>query len=120
MFTRRQALAGVALALSPVPAFSALGSGPPARRDVETWPMATGWTTVLPGAAGFDPAALSAALDVGMADRSTATLVVRGGRIVAERYAEGRGARDAQEVASVGKRMLSMRTGVAIDRRMLK
>lgn len=119
MFTRRQALAGGALTLAPVQAFSAPVSGQEARPDAGTWPAAAGWATVAPGAAGFDPVALSAALDVGMADRSTSMLVVRGGRIVAERYAEGRGPRDAQEVASVGKSMLSMLTGVALDRRML-
>jgi CubicO group peptidase (beta-lactamase class C family) len=109
MFNRRQTLAGAAAVLAPNAAFAA-----------EIWPGPAGWETQAARAAGLDPAALEAALDLAMADRSTAALVVRGGRIVAERYAAGRGARDAQEVASVGKSMLAMLTGTAIDRGMLK
>lgn len=109
MITRRETLTGASVLLAPTSAFAA-----------ETWPTASGWAAAAPEQAGFEATTLNAALDLAMADRSTSALVVRGGRIVAERYAPGRGPRDAQEVASVGKSLLAMLTGIAIDRRMLK
>jgi len=83
------------------------------------WPGAD-WAKLEPAAAGFDTARLEAAVSAALADRSASVLVLRGGRIVAERYADGVDLHRSQEVASVGKSLLSVLTGVAIDEGRLK
>ena len=75
---------------------------------VEYWPALTGWDTVEPLAAGFDPQKLGAALDAAMADRSSDVLVLRGGRIVAERYAADSRVDRKQQIASAAKSMISV------------
>lgn len=107
MATRRALLAGAGAVMAG-PAFAASAAG-------AYWPTTTDWMTADPAVAGFDAAALGAALDAAMSDRTASLLVLRGGRIVAERYGPGRDLRAAQEVASVGKSMLSVLTGMAID-----
>ncbi|ODT85596.1 serine hydrolase domain-containing protein [Phenylobacterium sp. SCN 70-31] len=73
------------------------------------------WTTQSPADAGFDSERLAAAIETAMTHRSRAVLALRGGRIVAERYAPGWDADRSLEVASVGKSMLAVLTGMAID-----
>jgi CubicO group peptidase (beta-lactamase class C family) len=106
--TRRSILAGAGgLALGAAsPALAATG---------DYWPAASGWAAVAPAQAGLDAARLSAALDAAMADRSADLLVLRGGRIVAERYAAGAGVTRTQEIASAAKSMVSVLVGVCID-----
>ena len=87
----------------------------PAMAATPYWPGAGDWATVSPEAAGFDPVRLTGALDAIMARKSVSTLVLRGGRMVAERYAAGWPADRAREVASVGKSMTSVLVGMAID-----
>lgn len=71
--------------------------------------------TVDPGAAGFDVAALTAVVDDLMAGNSQAVMVLRGGRIAAERYVEGWDRHTARPLASATKSMVAMLTGMAID-----
>lgn len=111
MTTRRALLAGAG-GLVAARAFAA-----PAR---PYWPTAAEWASVTPAAAGLDAARLSAAVDVAMADRSADVLILRGGRLVVERYAEGSSPTRALEVASTGKSMLSVLVGVAIDEGKIK
>lgn len=108
MVTRREAVAslvggGVAYGLAARAA------------TAEYWPSLTKWDSVEPAAAGFDPHALDAALAAGMADRSTDILVLRSGRIVAERYAPGSDAERKQQIASAAKSMVSVLIGVCLD-----
>ncbi|WP_337188741.1 serine hydrolase domain-containing protein [Phenylobacterium sp.] len=73
------------------------------------------WTMQPPTEAGFDAERLTTAIETAMARRSRAVLALRGGRIVAERYAPGWGVERSLEVASVGKSMLAVLTGMALD-----
>jgi CubicO group peptidase (beta-lactamase class C family) len=108
MITRRQAMTSLGYGAA---ACAVAGRAAAA----EYWPTASGWETVEPAAAGFDPQALNAALDAAMADRSADILVLRGGRIVAERYAPDAGVDRKQQIASAAKSMVSVLVGVAID-----
>ncbi|MBX3484170.1 serine hydrolase [Phenylobacterium sp.] len=78
-------------------------------------PSATAWETLGPAAAGLDAGRLEAAVDAAMAARSRSVLVLRGGRIVLERYAAGWGEDRSQEVASVGKSMVAVLIAMAMD-----
>jgi len=109
MPTRRDLLAtGAGLA-------AAAASGAEAAARGAYWPGASDWAKAAPGEAGMDPARLSAALDAAMADRSVGLLVLRGGRIVAERYAQGTGPASPHQIASAAKSVVSVLVGVAID-----
>lgn len=110
--TRRFVLAGAASLVA--------GRAFAAPAAAEYWPSATEWASAEPAATGFDAAALNAAVDAALADKSQSVLVLRGGRMVAERYAPGREPRASQEVASVGKSMVSVLVGVAIDQGKIK
>ncbi len=84
------------------------------------WPRGAAWASVDPAAAGFDAARLGAAVDVGLADRSVDVLVLRGGRIVAERYAAGSGPEKTYQIASAAKSMISVLVGICIDQGRIK
>jgi CubicO group peptidase (beta-lactamase class C family) len=79
------------------------------------WPGAGDWARIGPEAAGFDPGRLDAALDAALADASAGLLVLRGGRIAAERYGEGYGPDQSLEVASVGKSLVAVLVAMGID-----
>lgn len=81
----------------------------------EYWPSASVWAQAEPGSARMDAGRLGAAVEAALADKSYAVVVLRGGRIVAERYAKGLGPSDAYQVASVAKSMVAVLVGVAID-----
>lgn len=102
--TRRALLAVAAAAATAGPALAAA-----------YWPGAGGWTTQDAGEAGFDEGRLGAALDAAMAARSRGLLALRDGRIVAERYASGWGVDRTMDVASVGKSLLAVLLGMAIE-----
>jgi CubicO group peptidase (beta-lactamase class C family) len=106
MLTRRQAMA--------VLACGAAVAGR-AEAAVEYWPGPDRWEAIEPAAAGFDPQRLNAALDAAMADRSADVLVLRAGRIVAERYAPDFNVDRKLQIASAAKSMVSVLVGVAID-----
>ncbi|MDZ4370445.1 MAG: serine hydrolase [Phenylobacterium sp.] len=105
LHTRRAILAGCTVAI-----------GAPAMAKAAYWPgSSSDWETRDPPAAGFDPVGLATAIDTVMALRTRAVIVLRGGRIVAERYAPDWGPDRQREVASVGKSMLAVLIGMAID-----
>lgn len=102
----RRGVLAAAGAIAASPALAAVGP---------YWPStASGWETLEPTAAGLDPARLTAAVDAAMAARSRAVMVLRGGRIVAERYAPGWGEDKSLEVASVGKSLVAVLIAMAI------
>lgn len=97
--TRRTALAS---------AFAALSS-PALAADPVPLPR------VAPAGAGLDPARLEAVLEAGLAGSSLSVAVARGGALVAERYAPTYGPEQAREVASVGKSLVAVLIGMAIE-----
>lgn len=101
--SRRAVLAGALAAAAPALAASAY------------WPTAADWAAIPPDAAGFDPARLAAAVETALARNSRDVLVLRAGRLVAERYAEGWGPERSLEVASVGKSLVAVLIGMAVD-----
>ncbi|HXA39638.1 MAG TPA: serine hydrolase [Phenylobacterium sp.] len=114
MITRRAAAASLALG------GLACGTAARAAAAAEYWPSLTGWEAVEPAAAGFDPQRLAAAMDAAMADRSSDVLVLRGGRIAAERYTPDGGVDRKQQIASAAKSMVSVLVGVCIDQGKIK
>ena len=106
MTTRRTVLAAGA-ALVAVPSVAA---------TTDYWPGTVDWAGREPVAAGVDPAKLSNAIDIAMADRSNSVVVLRGGRRIVERYAAGIAPASRQEVASAAKSMVSVLVGIAIDK----
>ncbi|MBL8556508.1 MAG: serine hydrolase [Phenylobacterium sp.] len=105
-FSRRAVLASAgAFAATPVLAVS----------PVPYTPAGAAWEAADPAAAGLDAAKLNAAVDAAMAARSRGVLVLRGGRIVLERYAAGWGEDRSLEVASVGKSLVAVLIAMAID-----
>jgi CubicO group peptidase (beta-lactamase class C family) len=86
----------------------------------EYWPTLTSWDAVEPSAAGFDPQKLNAALDAAMADRSSDVVLLRGGKIVAERYAADGNVDRKQQIASAAKSMVSVLVGVCLDQGKIK
>jgi CubicO group peptidase (beta-lactamase class C family) len=109
MITRREAVATLAVGAS------AYGLAARAAAPAQYWPSLTGWDAVEPAAAGFDAQKLSAAVDAAMADHSSDVLVLRGGKIVAERYAADSNVDRKQQIASAAKSMVSVLIGVCID-----
>lgn len=95
-------------------------AGTPAVAARAYWPSGRAWETRAPQAAGLDPVRLNTALDAAMAANSVSILVLSGGRIVAERYAPTWSAGRSREVASVGKSMVAVLIGMAIDDKHIK
>lgn len=114
MITRREAVASLGYGLA------ACGVVGGAAAAAEYWPTPTSWEIIEPTAAGFDPGRLNEALNAAMADRSADVIVVRGGRIVAERYAPDADMDRKQQIASAAKSMVSVLVGVAIDQRKIR
>lgn len=111
MTSRRQVIAG---------AVGAALAQPASAKDGEYWPTAATWERVEAAKAGFDAVRLNAAVEAALADRSASVIVLRGGRLVAERYAPGLDPARPLEIASAGKSMVSVLVGVALDRGMIK
>jgi CubicO group peptidase (beta-lactamase class C family) len=84
------------------------------------WPGKGRWTSLAPAAAGFDAAALSAAVSSAIADRSVGVAILRHGEIVAEAYAPSWGPSKAFQLASAAKSVLSVLVGIAIDQGYIK
>src|SRR6202453_435149 len=84
------------------------------------WPRGADWTSISPAEAGFDGAALAAAVSRAIADRSVGVIVLRGGRIVAEAYAANWGPAKSLQLASAAKSVVSVLIGIAIDQGYIK
>jgi CubicO group peptidase (beta-lactamase class C family) len=108
-FTRRRAIAAAG-ALVP----TALGARRALAQDLY-WPKGADWVSSAPSAAGFDAAALNAAVSRALAENSTGVVVLKGGRIVAEAYANGANRDSASQLASAAKSVVSTLVGIAID-----
>jgi len=80
------------------------------------WPTA-GWRDASPGAHGMDGAQLEQARDalLQQAPHMTSLLIVRGGHLVTEWYADGAAPDTLHNVMSVTKSVLSLLVGIAIQ-----
>ena len=92
---------------------TALGFNPAMAENY--WPQGKEWATVTPDAAGMDAAKLDAAVKFAMGHNSKGLLVLRGGKIVAESYADGWTQDTAGGIASATKSMVSTLVGMALD-----
>lgn len=79
------------------------------------WPRAGEWDTRAPRDAGMDAAALEEALQYAGDRNSTGLIVLRGGRIVAERYWKGWTADTTEPIFSSSKSLTSTLIGMAIE-----
>ncbi len=75
-----------------------------------TWPTATA------AEAGLDPAKLEAAVELAAAGASDSLLVIHDGRLVVERYWNGKTAQDVQQTYSGTKSLYALLIGRAIER----
>ena len=74
------------------------------------------WERVDPGDVGFDASVLeTAASDAALSADLASLLVVRDGKLAFERYFNGSGASEANNVHSLSKSILSLLAGIAID-----
>ena len=82
----------------------------------------TDWETATPVELGIDPAALAAAQDILARPKSNsvAIVVVKGGKIISERYYQGFGPTDRCHLFSVTKSVLSALVGIALHEGYLK
>lgn len=90
---------------------------PATRRTTGAYePPLTGdaWQTLAPDEAGWDAAALDAALSYAGERNATAVIVLSGGRILAERYWRGWDARRAAAIFSAQKSVTSALVGIAL------
>ncbi len=84
--------------------------------DIYTDPRVLGWPTATPEAVGLDVALLEQAMtEVGRAPRVNSLLIVRHGRLVAERYFNGAEASDARNAHSATKSLTALLVGIAIE-----
>jgi CubicO group peptidase (beta-lactamase class C family) len=113
MKTRRTVLLGAG-------GLAAIRALPSLAAAAEYWPGLADWASVAPAQAGLDAERLAAAIDAAMVQKSADILVLRGGRLVAERYAAGAGPERTQEIASAAKSMVSVLIGVCIDQGKIK
>lgn len=84
--------------------------GAPAPADPRPWPLGD----ALPKRALTPPPALDRAFAGGYQGRTTGVVIVRGGQIIAERYAEGFGPFTAQRSWSVAKSITGTLAGMAV------
>jgi CubicO group peptidase (beta-lactamase class C family) len=82
--------------------------------------LSADWVTSPPAEQGVDPAGLAAALDQATTSGVTSVLVVRRGRLVAERYFRPGGADSLYALRSVTKSVMSLLVGAAIDRELIR
>lgn len=84
------------------------------------WPTPRAWETVAPTEAGMETARLEEALAFAKERHSSGVVVVRGGRIVAERYWRGWTSETASDMCSAQKSISSTLVGIAIDSGIIK
>lgn len=96
---------------------SACGDGPTGVAPPGTLDLARPWTTAAPADVDMDPDVLAGAANAAAAvDRFRSLVVVRRGKIVLERYFGGTDLDTPADVRSVTKSVVSILTGIALDR----
>jgi CubicO group peptidase (beta-lactamase class C family) len=98
--------------------YAALGGGHIVTGDAQDPPYAPPssgdeWERISPDAAGWNPERLEAALTFAGEQRSTAMVMLSGGRILAERYWQGWDEHRSGIVASVQKSLVAVLIGIA-------
>jgi CubicO group peptidase (beta-lactamase class C family) len=91
-----------------------------ARPQQVYWPRGATWETRAPKEVGLDAAGIEDALNYAAAHNSTGLLILRGGRIVAERYWQGWTPQTAQPIFSSSKSITATLIGMAIEEGKLK
>ena len=86
----------------------------PVNANEPYWPGAT-WETTTPERSGLDAGKLEATAVFVLAQDSTSFLVIRGGRIVVEKYGDGGGVKVKRRIASATKSMTAILVGMALD-----
>jgi CubicO group peptidase (beta-lactamase class C family) len=81
----------------------------------EYWPAGSEWAAISPEEAGMDSAKLDDAVANMMAQNSLGVMVLRGGRIVAEEYADDWGRDKSRKIASATKSMVAILVGMALE-----
>ena len=79
------------------------------------WPGASDWETRAPREVGMDGAAIEDALAYAGGHHSTGVVILRGGRIVAEKYWNGWTRETAQPIFSSSKSIAAILVGMAIE-----
>ena len=117
---RKMTTTSVNLALVMLAALTTIASAQPQRRLVETnpWPDPdpTPWLTVSAGDSGFDLDRLEQAASLAETTHADALLVIRHGRIVLERYWNGRKSTDVQQTYSTTKGAVAFLVGRVLER----
>jgi CubicO group peptidase (beta-lactamase class C family) len=89
--------------------------------DDPYWPGTDdSWETVSPAEAGMDSDQLNTALAFAMENASHGVVVLRGGRIVGERYANGWSHQTTRDMFSAQKSVSSVLIGIALERGLIR
>jgi CubicO group peptidase (beta-lactamase class C family) len=83
--------------------------------DTQYWPDASRWASISPAEAGMSGRHLDAALDYALGQNTKGALVLRHGRIVAERYAPDWTPDTPRALASATKSLVAIVAGMAVD-----
>jgi CubicO group peptidase (beta-lactamase class C family) len=81
----------------------------------EYWPAGAQWAIISPEEAGMDSEKLEDAVANLMAHDSLGVIVLRGGKIVAEKYADNWGRDKSMKIASATKSMVAILVGMALE-----
>lgn len=81
------------------------------------WPRGSAWETLTPAAAEMNPAGLDAAITYAADHNSAGLVILRRGRIVAERYWKGWTAATTQPIFSSSKSITATLVGIAVEER---
>lgn len=84
------------------------------------WPGASEWETRVPRNVGMDAAAIDNALTYAGDHNSTGVVVLRGGRIIAEKYWNGWTEETVQPIFSSSKSIAAILVGMAIEEGLIK
>jgi CubicO group peptidase (beta-lactamase class C family) len=113
LLTRRDLIAGTVAGAAAVAARRLYAQSQP------YWPAAT-WETRSPQNAGLRAEGIEEALAYAGAHNSTGMVILRGGRIVAERYWNGWTEATTQPIFSSSKSLTAVLVGIAIERGLIK
>jgi len=81
----------------------------------EYWPVGSEWAAISPEEAGMDSTKLDEAVANLLASNSLGVIVLRGGKIVAEEYADNWGRDKSMRIASATKSMVVILIGMALE-----
>ncbi len=115
LLTRREVLRSAGAL---VPVFSKWGS--PVGGQQPYYPGPGDWRTLSPKDAGMDPNGIEDAAQYAARHNSTGLVILRGGRIVSERYWQDWTAETTQPIFSSSKSIAATLIGMAIEERILK